>query len=415
MTKIFGIVFLTIVALGAAEERFDGYKIVKITPSTLEQLEWILEMREIYNLDFFTEPRNLNEHFEVLMSPNLSQHLRREMREMGIDTEVKIENFQELIDRERNENIKREGKEVRIPGGRLDHSRFKELDEIYEEMDQLVASSDLISTYNAKDLTFEGRTLKILKVSSGGGDTKPVIWIDCGIHAREWVSTSVCQYILDVFASGDAESNELLEKYDFHIMPLVNPDGYKFSWHGNRVWRKNRHSYGMCKGTDPNRNFDSSFGGPGTSGSPCSDIYRGEAPFSEPESRAIRDGLLGLSGRVKMYFTLHSFSQFWMLPYGYTYNRPLNYGELYAIGLTGANALASLYGTQYRVGSISSIIYLAAGGSIDWVYDSAHIRFPYALELRDKGQHGFMLPAAQILPTAEESWKGIKASVNALP
>ena len=54
----------------------------------------------------------------------------------------------------------------------------------------------------------------------------------------------------------------------------------------------------------------------------------GEAAFSEPESRAIRDGLLGLSGRVKMYFTLHAFSQFWMMPYGYTYNRPHNYGEM---------------------------------------------------------------------------------------
>ena len=57
---------------------------------------------------------------------------------------------------------------------------------------------------------------------------------------------------------------------------------------------------------------------------------------------------------------------------------------------------------------------LAAGGSIDWVYDSAHIRYPYALELRDQGQHGFMLPVEQILPTAEETWTGIKAAVKSL-
>ena len=35
---------------------------------------------------------------------------------------------------------------------------------IYDEMDQLAASSDLISIYNAKDVTYEGRTIKILKV-----------------------------------------------------------------------------------------------------------------------------------------------------------------------------------------------------------------------------------------------------------
>ena len=68
---------------------------MKVTPSTLEQLEWILKLRELYNLDFFSEPRNLNEHFEVLMSPTLVQHIRREMEEMGIFTEIKVENFQE--------------------------------------------------------------------------------------------------------------------------------------------------------------------------------------------------------------------------------------------------------------------------------------------------------------------------------
>ena len=31
----------------------------------------------------------------------------------------------------------------------------------------------------------------------------------------------------------------------------------------------------------------------------------------------------------------------------------------------------------------------------------------YALELRDKGEHGFMLPVMQIKPTVEETWTGI--------
>ena len=69
-----------------------------------------------------------------------------------------------------------------------------------------------------------------MKVSTDGGDTKPVIWIDCGIHAREWVSSATCQYILDMLTSGDAEATSLLEKYDFHVMPLANPDGYVFTW-----------------------------------------------------------------------------------------------------------------------------------------------------------------------------------------
>lgn len=32
----------------------------------------------------------------------------------------------------------------------------------------------------------------------------------------------------------------LLERVEFIIVPVVNPDGYEYSWDVNRLWRKNR-------------------------------------------------------------------------------------------------------------------------------------------------------------------------------
>lgn len=32
----------------------------------------------------------------------------------------------------------------------------------------------------------EGRNMKVLKISTGGGGTKPAVWIDGGIHARKF-------------------------------------------------------------------------------------------------------------------------------------------------------------------------------------------------------------------------------------
>lgn len=49
----------------------------------------------------------------------------------------------------------------------------------------------------------------------------------------------------------------------------------------------------------------------------------------------------------------------------------------------------------------------ASGGSIDWSYDYG-IKYSFAFELRDTGRYGFLLPAAQIIPTAEETWLGLK-------
>lgn len=75
--------------------------------------------------------------------------------------------------------------------------------------------------------------ISLSQVSAGGDGTRQVVWIDCGIHAREWISPATCQWVLDQLTSGynaDPGITELLDAYDFHILPVVNPDGYAFSW-----------------------------------------------------------------------------------------------------------------------------------------------------------------------------------------
>lgn len=49
----------------------------------------------------------------------------------------------------------------------------------------------------------------------------------------------------------------------------------------------------------------------------------------------------------------------------------------------------------------------ASGSSVDWAYDNG-IKYAFTFELRDTGHYGFLLPANQIIPTAEETWLGLK-------
>jgi hypothetical protein len=55
------------------------------------------------------------------------------------------------------------------------------------------------------------------------------------------------------------------------------------------------------------------------------------------------------------------------------------------------------------------VIYKASGSSIDWAHSKANVTYPYALELRDKGRWGFMLPPDQIEPSGRELLAGFMA------
>ena len=56
----------------------------------------------------------------------------------------------------------------------------------------------------------------------------------------------------------DPEATELVDRYDWYFLPLINADGYVYTWTEDRLWRKSRKpSPGTgCVGTDLNRNFD---------------------------------------------------------------------------------------------------------------------------------------------------------------
>ena len=63
-------------------------------------------------------------------------------------------------------------------------------------------------------------------------------------------------------------------------------------------------------------------------------------------------------------------------------------------------------GTQYTHGNIGATIYVASGNTVDWTYGTANVTFSYAVELRDTGEYGFLLPEDQIIPSGEETLAG---------
>ncbi|XP_069947767.1 carboxypeptidase B isoform X2 [Cherax quadricarinatus] len=403
-TLLFGVASLT-----ASPTTYHGYKLLSVKPRTHEEAQIVQHIVSSWLLDQWSWAKTPGAGVDVLVPPRLVHRFRNTLGRRHIPVTIKINDVQTLIEQQ----VTNHKRSHTLPR-KFDHTDYHELDEIYSILDGSVADFPaLLSVYSAGE-TYEGRDIRVVKVSTGG--SKPVIWIDCGIHACEWISTATCQYFLDQLTAGygnDSQVTTLLDSYDFHIMPCTNPDGYVYTWTVDRLWRKNRVPNILCHGVDCNRNFDSDFGGAGSSNNPCSDYYSGESAFSERESQAVRGSIEALPD-VRMYFSLHSYAQLWLTSYGYTEQLPANYDEQYRVAGVSVRALEAVHGTKYNYGNIADVIYLAAGSSADWVYDSAKVQYSYGIELRDEGDYGYLLPPEQILPTAEETWAGIIAGINAI-
>ena len=85
------------------------------------------------------------------------------------------------------------------------------------------------------------------------------------------------------------------------------------------------------------------------------------------------------------------------------------------------HALKSVYGTDFKVGSLCSTLYPAPGNVLDWMYIRESIKYSYVAHLRDTGmvhsffmlfydidlllvfKYGFTLPEEWIRPTGEET------------
>ncbi|XP_042368851.1 carboxypeptidase O isoform X2 [Plectropomus leopardus] len=261
--------------------------------------------------------------------------------------------------------------------------------------------------------TYEKRVIRLLKIGVNTGEKKKAIWMDCGIHSREWIAPAFCQYfvreILQAYKS-DPKMQQMMQNMDFYITPVLNMDGYIYSWKNNttRLWRKNR-SPGpagcTCHGTDLNRNFEANWGTIGISFNCCSNIYCGSQAASEPEAQAVTYFVGSRKEDFLCFLTIHSYGQLLLVPYGHPNFTASNYDELMKVGLGAADAIRSVHGMNYTVGTSPDVLYANSGSSRDWARMQG-IPFSFTFELRDKGEFGFKLPEDQIQPTCEEAYSG---------
>uniref|UniRef100_A0A6Q2ZFJ6 Peptidase M14 domain-containing protein n=1 Tax=Esox lucius TaxID=8010 RepID=A0A6Q2ZFJ6_ESOLU len=375
---------LVLLAAANCEKVFFGDQVIRVNVESEEQIQLLraLEKDTYWGLDFWLHPVNSELPVDIHVPYQSLYAVKDYLSAHNIPYTVMITNVQDLLDEEKAEMEENNMKERHSRS--FNFGAYHPLETIYSWMDDLVAAHPNLVTKDQIGTSYEGRPMYVLKFSTGG-DRRPAIWVDSGIHSREWVSQATGVWTANKIATDfgtDPSLTSLLNTMDIYLL-IVAPS--------------------LC--TDQ-LNWDAGFGGPGASSNPCSDSYHGPSPHSEIEVKNVVN-LVKSHGNFKSFISIHAYSQLLMYPYGYTCKDAYHAAELDSVGRSAVQKLSSLHGTTYKVGSICKIIYQASGGSIDWSYNVG-IKYSFAFELRDTGRYGFILPANQIIPTASETWLALK-------
>ncbi|XP_077990787.1 carboxypeptidase B-like [Glandiceps talaboti] len=405
------ILFLLLVAGSCiGVKRYDGYEVLRVDvkkDGDVRILKGLLDMDETV-VDFWDFPR------DVMVSPSSQKQIKDLLRTNNIQYHTWISNVQDLIDNQFSPRRQGQVEE-------FDYSVYH----TYEEIQQWVFDTADRFPDRAKHFlvtnSYEGRELNALQVGTDSETPKEAIWIQGGIHAREWISPATVMWMTNQLLEDyltDEEVRAMLDQYDIYVLPVFNTDGYSHTLEGDRLWRKTRspNEGSPCIGTDANRNWDVMWGEEGASSNPCASTYHGDSAHSEPEVKGAVAFIeqASLQQTFRMFIDMHSYSQFWLNPYGYQPEWCVDHGTQIALANDGAAAIGLVYGTSYLVDTFYALLYAGSGTAQDWGYDKAGITYSYTIELRDTGEYGFVLPEDQIVPTSEETYQGLKAAIRYL-
>ncbi|XP_059053390.1 uncharacterized protein LOC131847760 [Achroia grisella] len=413
MGRLLGSLLFLIAAVYARHEQYEGHQLYRVggPADEIAYLEASLDLISITPAE-----RSISGKLEVLvrLSPEVKEQWLQYFDERSMPYTKIADNLADIL-RDEETKIQSAKAAAKQKGRSISWDTYYNYEEINAYIDELGAEyPELVTVINA-GLSYEGRQIKYVRISSTGFENlqKPVIIIDAAVHAREWVTTPVALYIINQLVV-DIVDRQLTNEIDWIIIPLANPDGYEFSIEVDRMWRKTRSlvppNTEACPGVDGNRNFDHHWGTNSAAANPCAITFEGPSVFSEPEIRIIRDVVYQQLSRASLYISLHSFGNMFLYAWGNNGTLPSNGLNLHLAGVTMATAIDELAlneAPRYIVGNAANVLYFTTGTSRDWTR-SVGIPLTYTLELPGYS-YGFLVPPEYVEQIVTETWEGIAA------
>lgn len=214
-------------------------------------MDQLSEWQHRESIDFWEPPGA--KKVRIMVAPDTQEEFTDFLASSNIENEIIIKNVQRyyihlflrryhlfitvrkrsLLDESQYDLKYRMKKQLQPLSNETDFNHFWSLEELHSYIDFLeLEHSDLITTEIIGNST-EGRPLRIVNISLNGrgivNGSRPIIFIDAGIHAREWVAHHAALYILKQLIENREQYKFILQAVDFVILPVVNPDGYQYT------------------------------------------------------------------------------------------------------------------------------------------------------------------------------------------
>jgi len=218
--------------------------------------------------------------------------------------------------------------------------------------------------------TWESRDIIAVSITKDvdSHESKPALFYTGTIHAREWIgielAISFAKYILDHIDYAPL-LNSILDKTTLYMVPCANPDGFEYSRNHFAFWRKNRRknsdgSYGV----DLNRNFSIGFA---PNQNYVSNVYSGPEPFSEPETRALRDFFLAHEN-ITIALDYHSQGNVFFPAHNFIHEDAEDAIDLNILASNMAEEIRKESGREYGVHMGKPPVHLISGSGREFYY-----------------------------------------------
>ncbi|XP_070566696.1 carboxypeptidase B-like [Ptychodera flava] len=390
-----------------AEKRYDGYQVLRmdLKPNDIEVMKKIENSPDTDFLDFLRD---------VMVAPSQLDKIKGMLDSNGIQYSVLIDDVQGSIE---TQFSSRRSRDV----DRFDYSVYHNYDEIHQWVLNTARQFPHLASSIVLTESYQGRPLDTLLVGKPSKTPKEAIWIQGGANPAEWMSPSVVMWMANQLLedySTDSVVKAMLDRFDIYVLPLLNADGYVYTWTNTRFWMKTRslNKGSRCVGTDVTRNWDIRWADATQAEKhPCSNFYHGSSPNSEPEVKGIVNFIeeTSITKTFRMFLDVRHYYRYWLFPYGYdadTYSA--DYTEQYIMARSAIEGILSVHGNRYLTAPYRNFN-PTCGLSQDWAYDVANITYSYTVYLGNR-YGDYLIPEDKIIPTSEDTYGGLKGALRYL-